>query len=469
MSKRIEGQNNTRNNIVFATKLILMVYTMLIAVPLLQNWLYFGKKLTCAWSLVLSVYLVYSDRKHYKTKEYLIMGLFCVAYVGTILLGNRAHFMNEILILGYTISLYFMLTYCDAGRTRTQMEKELRGLASAMVAVSFVFSAVNLGIYFAMHFGVMHRIASPYFYGLVGSQLGGIYNPNTGGTINYISLIFSVFLLKDSSKIKKSFLWVNLVVQFWCFSLVQSRGAWISFLTFIVLYFLFIWDKESLGMVKKITAKVLLVIVSVLVIIGASKGLRTATVNLTVDLVHKTSSEEQIEEIEEMEHEEGVVTTDRDMTNAGFSDFTTGRAELWRVGFEQFCKKPMMGIGYRSIDDVLEIGLSEYDYHNSGAGGLHNIYLTVFLSSGLIGGLLLVALIVLILLKVLKIYCCKSIPSHVKYMITMVPVWLVGDLVESRIAMSFNQLSVLFWIMVGYILYFAKECDKVDQCDRSGL
>lgn len=462
MSKKLNGQSNRRNDIVFATKLVLVVYTMLIAVPLLQHWLYFGKKLTCAWTLGLSAYLVFSDREHYKTKEYLVMGLFCVSYGVTLFLNRERHFVNEILILGYTISLYFMLTYCDAKITREQIEKELRLLAGAMVGVSFVFSTINLGIYFAIYSGVLHHVNNPYFYGLIGSQLGGIYNPNTGGTINYISIVLALFLMKETGTKQKIFLWLNNVIQFWCFSLVQSRGAWVSLVTFVVFYFLFVWDKESLSVVKKIAAKVLMIVLCILLVAGGAKLFRTVSINMVLE----TSTEE---EVEELEKNEGITVGDRNMTNEGVSDFTTGRAELWRIGLEKFRENPVMGIGYRSIDDMLKDHLSEHDYNNSGAGGLHNIYLTVLLSGGAVGGILFVALVVFLLLKVLKIYCSKSMPVYVKYLVTLIPVWLVGDLAESRIALSFSQLSVLFWIMAGYVMYFAKECDSIDQRDRSGL
>lgn len=460
MKKMIEGHTDRRSNIVFATKLVLMMYAMLIAVPLLQHWLYFGKKLACGWSLMLSAYLIYTDREHYKTKEYLLMALFCISYGVTILLNRHHHFANEILILGYIIALYFTLTYFDSRMSLEQVEKELRILAYAMVTVAFIFSAVNIGIYFAIYSGVLHTAKGSYFYGIIGTQLGGIYNPNTSGTINYIAMVLTLFLLKEARR-EKIFLWLNLFVQLWCFSLVQSRGSWVSLLAFIVLYFLFVWDRPSLGTVKKIAAKLLLMVLCILLVAGASKSLR----NTTVSIIRREETSEEIAQIEKIE---GIIAGDRDMNNGGHSDFTTGRAELWKIGFEKLLEKPVMGIGYRSIDDVLEKELSVYDYKNSGAGGLHNIYLTVMLSGGIVGFVFFAALIVLLLLKVLKIYRSPNMPVYVKYLVTLIPVWLVGDLAESRIALSLNQLSVLFWIMAGYVLYYAKVCDRVDQCARSG-
>lgn len=259
MSNTIEERRSGRDNIIFATKLVLLIYTMLIAVPWMQHWLYFGKKLACAWTLALSGYLLFADTAHFKTKEYLMMGLFCISYAVTIVLNIRSYFVNEVLILGYTVSLFFMLTYCDGRRSHEAVKKELWVLMYAIIAVSFVFSAVNIWIYFDTYPGMVRGTTGSYFYGIIGGQLGGIYNPNTGGTINYISILLALLVMHGAEKKKKIFLWVNIVLQFWCFSLVQSRGAWVSLIAFIVLYFAFVWDRTSLNLPQKVIAKVLLI------------------------------------------------------------------------------------------------------------------------------------------------------------------------------------------------------------------
>ena len=38
-----------------------------------------------------------------------------------------------------------------------------------------------------------------------------------------------------------------------------------------------------------------------------------------------------------------------------------------------------------------------------------------------------------------------------------IPVWLVGELVESRIVLGMNFQAIIFWIMIGYVGYYTKE------------
>ncbi len=460
MSKITESLSGKKNSIVFATKMMLLVYAMLISIPMLHDRLYFSKKLVCAWTLVLSLYLLLTDRKHYRAKEYLMMALFCGSYLITILLNIQRHFINELLILGYTVSLYFMMTYCDSKMRPEEIRKELTYLMYAMVTVSFVFAVINLGIYFYSFPGTKHVSGGSYFYGISGGQLGGIYNPNTGGTINYISVIFTFFLLKKAGR-EKIFLILNLFVQFWCFSLVQSRGSWVSALAFAVLYFLFVWNKPSLGKVKELACKVLLLVICAAVLVSSSKLLRNTTAKIADSLHSESTSDTGTSH--------NNIPVDRDPTNGGKSDFTTGRVGLWKIGLEEYRKSPVFGVGYRSIDDALKEKLSKYDYGNTAGGGLHNIYLTVLVSGGIAGFILFAVLIVFLLLKVLKIYCSKQIPTSVKYLATCIPAWLVGDLVESRIALSLSLMSVLFWIVAGYVLYFAEERETNDQCGCSGI
>lgn len=460
MKKNIEKLVDRKNSIIFATKMMLIVYVMLISIPLLRNWFYFSQKLVCAWTLVLFLFLLWTDRGYYRTKEYLLMALFCGSYLITILLNIQRHFINELLILGYTVSLYFMMTYCDSKARPEEIRKELTYLMYAMVIVSFVFAVINLGIYFYSYPGTKHVSGGSFFYGISGGQLGGIYNPNTGGTINYISAVFTFLLLKKAGR-EKIFLILNLFVQFWCFSLVQSRGAWVSVLAFAVLYFLFVWKKPSLGRIKELGCKALLLVVCVAILTSSSKLLRNGTARVAEALHSESSSETGNDHVD--------IPIDRNPSNEGTSDFTTGRTGLWKIGLEEYRKAPVFGIGYRSIDDALKDKLSEYDYGNSARGGLHNIYLTVLVSSGVVGFVLFAALIVFLMLKVLKIYRSKQIPTSVKYLATCIPAWLIGDLVESRIALSLSLMSVLFWIMVGYVLYFSKESEKNDQCDCSNI
>ena len=50
-----------------------------------------------------------------------------------------------------------------------------------------------------------------------------------------------------------------------------------------------------------------------------------------------------------------------------------------------------------------------------------------------------------------------NISTYGKCIMAFIPVWLVGELVESRIVLGMNFQAIIFWIMIGYVGYYTKE------------
>ena len=467
MAKLTDRSPEMTRKLVLWTKFAVLIYAMLISVPYLHNVLYVGKKLSCAWMALLILYLFCTNLRQFRLPEYGAMLLCCVFYGVTILLNGRAHFSNEVMVLLYMGCTYFLLTFCCPGLDREQAKKELYLLGYTMVVLSFVFALLNLGWYFLSYLNPMVLPKSDYFYGVGNHQLGGIYNPNTGGVNNYTSILVSLMLLRRTGKPGKVFLIVNMLLQFACFSLVQSRGAWIAFLAFLILYFLFVWEKKGLSMPKTWLYRVVLLALCTLVLTNGSRLTRQALSETAVYLAQEEVHFEIHHTIDSpyemviLEPDPDPLTSDRDYTRGGHTDVTTGRSGLWKIGLKVWKDHPVFGIGYRSIDDALKVGLSEYDYHNSGAGGLHNVYITVLVSGGILGFVSFAALIVFLLLRVLKLYLDPKASQTAKLVATLIPTWLVGELVESRIALSFTNMSVFFWITAGYVIYYTRKDQRV--------
>ena len=66
------------------------------------------------------------------------------------------------------------------------------------------------------------------------------------------------------------------------------------------------------------------------------------------------------------------------------------------------------------------------------------------------------AFMLLVLKKMLQVFFRKDTPDYVKYIFTFIPVWLIGELAESRIILGMNFLAVIFWITMGYVMYFTR-------------
>ena len=490
------------NSIVFMTKCILLVMGLLTAIPLVNHVARDMYKLCCVWCFLLIVYFMVKRRKNYWKIEYVLLFLFCGFYLLTIILGTRQHLINEIAILGYTGILFFSMTYCDRKQTQEQVKRELTIMAWIFVGITFLFSLAGLLMFLFSYSGELLYDGGSYIYGMWENRLWGLYNPNTGSTINYISIILSVLIFKKNLW-KKIFLAINIIIQTLCFILTQSRGGWVCIIVYLFLYWMFV--KEYKYQIKKVWKQwcykiVIWGVICVLVVTGSSvmkKGLSNIPVmiekmqivgeNKVTEIeeslqesISNGSSEVQQEEVRPSEQvsatelqdyisEEGTNLERVDKKERNLESISTGRTGIWKIGFEAYKTHPILGIGYRSVDDVLKEKMTEWGYENSSGGGLHSIYVTVLVSSGAVGFLLFAFYIVIILKKVVKCVFIKKMPQYVKAISILIPVILVGELVESRIVLGINFLAILFWIIVGYVSFYAEEGEKNGKCNCTGF
>lgn len=427
------------NKIVTYTKYLLVIVTLLTSLPLLHHWFYNVFKIIGLWSMLLAAVLVFKNNKYFRKKEYITLFLFCISYFATVVLSEKAHFINEILIGSYLVMTFFVLTYCDKSITKKDIKEELVKISWIVVIMTMIYAIINFIMYVIALVLNTDLAWGKYIYGMVEGQLGGIYNPNTGASLNYISAIISIIMIRELKKRKKLLLF-NVILQYICFSLVQSRGSWICLLGFVILYALFGCRD------KKILVRIGAGILACVLLCGISTGTRhvlsTTLVKISETKILKESEAEKIV-VERKEKKEKTV-----------EEFSTGRSGLWRVGLKAFQKDKVLGIGYRSIDDVFKEELSEHVYENSASGGLHNAYITVLVASGVAGFALFAVFCFMILIRTLKILFNKNASKCQLCIAIFVIVWFIGELVESRIVFVPSIFSTLFWIFSGYVMYF---------------
>lgn len=442
------------NKIVTYTKYVLVIVTLLTAIPLLHHWFYNGYKIVGLWSIVLAAILFFKNNKYFRKKEYIVLFLFCISYFVTIILNERGHFVNEILILSYLVMSFFVLTYCDKSLTKDDVRQEIKNISWILIITTMIYSVINFIMYVAALLLNTNLAYGKYIYGMVEGQLGGIYNPNTGASLNYISAIISIVMIRKLKKRKKLLIF-NVIIQAICFSLVQSRGSWICLLGFIILYSIFVWKD------RKIWIRIFTGILVCVLLCGASSAGRHVFSKALVSL-------SELEVLKESEAEK-IVTERKEKEEKTAEEFSTGRSGLWKVGLNAYKKEKVLGIGYRSIDDVFQEELSEFVYQNSASGGLHNVYITVLVASGFAGFIFFACYCLLILIRALKILFGKNEKEYQKCIAIFIVIWFVGELVESRIMFVPSIFSTLFWLLSGYVMYFTRGEEGHGKCNCSNL
>lgn len=440
----------------FYIKCIWVVIGLLTAVPIIRIHIEHFIKIILVWGLLILAYLFFSKKLKLKKLEMILLVLFCVSYGITILLNIGKHTGEEISLFLYTVTFFFLLTWCDKDKNSEQNRKEVLCLFKIIAWITFVFATVCLIMYFASVQSEIIIEKNIFPVGMWEGRLWGIYNPNIGAVLNYISMIAITLILQWEKKSKKitALYWINFVVQACCFVLTQSRGAKVALYSFIILYVFFVRkNKFVFKGVKEKAYRVVIAVAAVIILnVGYDVALRTLQIakevpyRLVYALNGDNNAEQKIKEKDQLEK--------RKVDKSSTASETSGRSDLWKLGIEAFSEHPVFGIGNQSIDDVLKEGLSKKWYDNSARGGLHNIYITVLVSAGALGAIILFGYWAIILCKGLKYELSAESNFFARQMLVFIPTWLAGDLVESRLVLSTGFVAIIFWIVIGYSMYF---------------
>lgn len=418
---------NTRleSKITFSMKMMLIICSLLTAITPLNHYFRNIYKLFFIICLPWLIYL-FIHHKLYKKVEFDLLLLFNIFYLLTILI-NHKYFINELAMVGY-LSLFFFMAICPNNIKEFNIQKEIKMIALLILIVTFIYSICSF-IMFLTSYQLIFEIGdSKHIFGMYQGRLWGLFNPNTGAMLYLAGIYSGVYFLKIAKKLFfKYFCILSIVLETITFILCQSRGAWVCVLVFVISYILFVFGTKS--SFKKIYL-ISLVLFSFFVV---EPKLRN-TLNVLPTISHQNK---QVE-LERLDHNK----------TANIDSFTSGRTGIWKAGLSGYKASPILGIGYRSVDDSLK-QLPESVYINVSKGGLHNVYLTVLISSGICGLFIWLSFLAIVLYKGFK---CFLVCKEIKIIYLLIMALLVGDLVESRIMFGMNFIGIIFWLLIGYLI-----------------
>lgn len=439
------------SRISFAIRIALLFLTLLTAIPLMNNYLRDIYKIFCVVCTLWSVYYVWKHKLYKKTMCILSLA-FLISYTVTILIVRR-HVVNELAMVGYTIILLSLLIV-PVRVSRRCVEKEVR-ILSLLV---FYFSAITAFLSTVMFLFSVEKLivigGTEYVIGMYQNRLWGLWNPNTGAPLYLIGALCGLLLFRRDTGRKIRIIYMSgIVFDLFAFVLCQSRGGWVMMITFILCFFVFAF-RGGISLIdvwrfRKLVCKRALygVIVSVF-LIGCGYIIRDTAAYIPSAI----SAVTDVDGSKRAEHEKNLRRIEEREGN--LNSVTTGRSNLWKAGLQAYKTSPVFGIGYRSVDDVIR-KISKAVYLNSHMGGLHNIYLTVLVSSGMVGLILFITLVLYSFVKSSFRLLTHGGAAAPKLLCLFVFSVLVGELAESRIFFGLNFIAILFWSALGYIIYFS--------------
>ena len=374
-----------------------------------------------------------------------LFGLLAGSHLLSAIFNRSGHLIGNVIEILFMVTYILLFTMLESG----QLKKLFDWLAYTIQLVSFS-SAIFAFTLLVSKVLILFKIGQQsYYYGVMNGRLWGIVNPNASAIFSYISIILAMYLIHKGSKYSV-YLKLNNVIQLVYFATMQSRGALLSLVLMIGLYSFFI----NRG---KLAKRFLIFIVSALLVSAANIGLSYVT------SIYITSGKTTVLDLNKgqsyAETDSSVIKKTGELHL--IETTPSGRTYIWKNAIKMGSEKPIFGYGVRNVPDYYTKYFSKFEIQNSLIGGnFHNILVTIFVSSGILG---LVSFLLLLgyIIKRFLTYLIVSKKNSEKLIMILFFGILFGQLFESQIMYSTNFINIIFWLIIGYGLVVCKRDEGI--------
>ncbi len=452
-------------------------------------------KIFLVWAFVIVFYDMWKSKKLGLHKEgYLLLVMLAIAFLGCFWNYKNNLISNITTTMYLFVQMICMLIY-DKNKSDEQIIKNINLLSKIVLSITFVCSILSLFIYI---FNIKLSIYNGYQEVLIGvfeGRLWSIYgNPNTLGNFSLLSIWFSCILLVipkylKTTRIKKIkiIIYINILLQYLCILLSNSRSTILAALVSFAILLLFLMCgrlkskdetpfeyfrhhsiKMSFYLLVGILSTIVFSIIVKYSIPMITVSIKTVTTSYT-SLVNKddnTSSNNTKPPVSNFKDElEKIQRQDNG------KDFSNGRFEIWQGTLKVWKNHPLFGVGFKNVNSNINKYLSEETLKNNPnlSEDTHNIYLEVLVSHGIIAFTLFFLYFVIVMFKYL-FYLLKFKQKNIyKYELTLFHFiilisLLIINLFDSNILYFFSIFIVpIFWITNCNI----EELILIDEKDES--
>ena len=374
-----------------------------------------------------------------------LFGLLAGSHLLSAVFNRSGHLIGNVIEILFMVTYVLLFTMLQSG----QLKKLFDWIAYTVQIVSFSSAIFAFGLLISRVLILFKIGEQSYYYGVMNGRLWGIVNPNASAIFSYISIILAMYLIHKGSKYSV-YLKLNNVIQFVYFATMQSRGALLSLLLMIGLYSFF----ATRGSIVK---RFLTFIVAGLLITATNIGLSYAT---SIYILSETAT------VLDLNKGQSYAETDSSVTKKNgelhlIETTPSGRTYIWKNAIKMGSAKPIFGYGVRNVPDYYTEYFSKFEIQNSLIGGnFHNIFVTIFVSSGVLG-LVSFLLVLAYVIKRFLTYLIVSKKNTDKLIMILFFGILFGQLFESQIMYSTNFINIIFWLAIGYGLVVCKRDEGV--------
>lgn len=444
------------------------------------------KSLVLIWGVFLIVHNFFIEGLAFKVRYKYILWSFLLLMIITSVVHMSIWFVPNLAITYYTAVCFFIFYGMYTEYSYEVLEKEMVFILKFFINFGLIFGTLSLLVLFC--FQKTNFLG--YNLGIFRNRLIGIYKNSNILAFSMIESIVACDILSDTymvrkykiSNYKKWKVALCILINLICLFLSDSNASFV----FLIIYatiriFCNLFFKNYFQYPVRFLKSILITFGFCLVMMSVSFALRDSCqeyISILISDVHKyedSLKQSQVysedlkinqESIPESKTEDSQINADsQDNYIADFQigrqdyEVSSGRITLFKQGIEIFRHHPYIGIGRANL------GIYARKYFSNGLihPDLHNGYLTILVSCGLIGFVIFMVFSFLVALDV-----CKSLLIAVgrdsfgvfcKLFSTLVA-YCGYCLFEKAILFDMTFMVGFFWVMLGYTLSYISNLES---------
>lgn len=461
-------------------RVVNLVICLIYFMPSTYNIANMPMKGAVVWGSIIIVYEILIKRSFFKMRYSYLLILGIVSFMITVLL-NRAYFfvpsIYNLVYLMITLIVIYPVDFSQDSETRKKKIIQFNNVFIVIILIATFISIVQfvLLISYRVPTGTPGIVARQ---GFIENRLFGVYtSPNVGAMFGYTSIILSIFsgLLNNLTKKIQLLYIINFAVQVIYIILSSSRGAQLVIISFLFLFLVFLFQSSFRKAVTERTSINIrwLIAIALIFLVFFTIG-NTYAKNLLAKIPVAIENKIEIKKTDQVEDNldrpDKVVVQHSD----GNSEFSAGRFSIWKAAVK--ATEPTLFFGHGETDffgnsdgtvlDKVQLNSMDINELRRAHGNMHNGYIQVIVSSGIIGFICFYIFYMCNIFKLIKLFFIKKSQSvEIDYaLLGIVLIFLLSifanELVESHLLFNKRDvISIVFWYYLGNIsfMYLKKE------------
>lgn len=450
-SAKLDKYESCFEKLEFLFKVLFLLYTMVG-----YNGFLIGNKIISfiMWpmfmiGLVMILWRCINIKRYINVPGFWGMLFFGISFAISMVLNYRYELKQNVITMIF-LAFYFVILYLQ-DKNKMFVEKEFMFMG-AFYLIYMTISVVWSLVLFFMRFGMVRHINEDSYElvtGFVWGRLWGVFlDPNVGAILACVAVVIGMFFLKRSKKKFFKILYGLIIcLQILYIAFSDSRTGMLCFGCLVAMEIYCNVYRKIRGYRK---GKIVLLLCVCIIFAGAGFSLPkaiTKVYNCTVDVL-----------------EEGILDNTMLVTR-GYDlsvDPSNRRFDIWKSGIEIFEENYVFGTSYNGIRPYAYEYLPEtYIVNNDSTDfrNLHNEFLNVLVSQGIVGFFAMILMIVpIVVLVVKKIFSSDEDRIVEDALFCGISVITLGTMFTSAGFFYYVcPYTVIFWMMLGYLQYYLRK------------